>query len=102
MLVKFLAVIVFAVCMLSTENYVFADREHDNVLRLKREGKILPLETILKKVHVLRAGKILEVELEQKHGRYIYEIKILTEEGVVWEFKYDAQSAMLLESEQEH
>ncbi len=102
MLLKLLAVILLVVHMPSIENYAFADGEHDDVLRLKREGKILPLETILKKVNVIQAGKILEVELEREHGRYIYEIEILTDEGAVWEFKYDAQSAILLESEQEH
>ncbi len=102
MLVKLLAVILLAVYALSIGNYVFADREQDDVLQLKREGKILPLETILKKVNVLQAGKVLEVELEQEHGRYIYEIEILTDDGAVWEFKYDAQSAILLESELEH
>ncbi len=102
MLVKLLSVLLFAVALLSTVNVILASGDQDDVLRLKREGKILPLETILKKVKVLQTGKILEVELEQEHGRYIYEIEILTEEGAVWEFKYDAQSAKLLESEQEH
>lgn len=38
---------------------------------------------------------MLEAELEQERGRYVYDLKILDDDGVVREFEYDARSGEL-------
>jgi uncharacterized membrane protein YkoI len=75
---------------------VHADEDHEQARRLKELGLILPLEKIIQAVQAQYPGRILEVELETEHGRYLYEVEILDEHGVVWELLYDAASGELL------
>ena len=76
-----------------------ADRDHDEVRQLRRlrnAGQILSLETIL--AHHRRqhsSGQLLEAKLEFEQGRYVYELKLLGEDGVVREFEYDARTGEL-------
>jgi len=77
------------------------ETEHEAVRELMQQGDILPLEQILEKVREQRPGRVLETELEQKRGSYIYEVEMLDDNGEVWEMKFDAASGALLEQEQE-
>ena len=73
-----------------------ADSDHDQARRLQQAGDILPLEKILDRVQAIQAGRVIEVELEQKHGQYIYEIESVDAGGQVHEMKFDAKSGKLL------
>ena len=44
---------------------------------------------------------MLEVELEDEHGRILYELEVLTSGGTVRELQFDARSGELLEDEEE-
>ncbi len=46
-------------------------------------------------------ARLLELELEEKHGRYVYEVELLTVQGQVRELKFDASSGELLEDEED-
>ncbi|MDF0378434.1 peptidase M4 [Methylophilus sp. YYY-1] len=72
-----------------------------NAGRLSAKGKILSLEKISQKARAYKPGEILEVELEKKHGRYVYEIDILDAGSQVWELKLDAKTGQLLKMEQD-
>ena len=37
-------------------------------------------------------GCLLDLEVEQKHGRIIYELEILRDDGIVYEIKIDAKT----------
>ncbi|MGE0082409.1 MAG: PepSY domain-containing protein [Thiohalomonadaceae bacterium] len=76
-----------------------AETEHDHARRLQREGSILPLETVVRSAKAMRAGDLLEVELEHAHGRYIYEVEILDPQGKVWELRFDAHDGKFLREE---
>jgi uncharacterized membrane protein YkoI len=41
------------------------------------------------------------VELEKEHGRYIYEIEVLDNDGKVWEMEVDAENGEILKTELE-
>ena len=69
--------------------------------RLSAKGDILSLEKISQKARSYTPGEILEVELEKKHGRYVYEVDILDADSQVWELKLDAKSGQLLKMEQD-
>jgi uncharacterized membrane protein YkoI len=77
------------------------DSDHQESLRLMKQGEILPLQQILDRVEQERLGRVLEVELERERGTYIYEIELLGEGGRVWEYKLDAASGEILERELE-
>ena len=82
---------------LSTAAPVLADRDHDQVRRLRQAGEILSLETLLARHRrqYPASGSLLEVELEFEQGRYVYELKFLSGDGVVREFEYDARTGEL-------
>lgn len=78
--------------------------EHHNAVKhLRDTGGILPLEDIIaqyRRHH--RDGRILEAELEYEEGRYVYELKILHDDGVVQEFEYDARTGEFWRIEEKH
>ncbi len=90
-----------AVALLTVSGAGFAFEGHDEAKKLKDAGAILPLEQVLQQAHRDRPGRVVETELEKKHGRYVYEIKIVDEQGVVHELKYDAASGRRLKEKRE-
>ena len=78
-----------------------ADFSHQQARELVAGGEILPLQQILDRLEEEQPGRILEVELEQKHGGYIYEIELLDAQGRVWELEFNAENGELIEREQE-
>lgn len=78
-----------------------ASEDHDEAKSLREAGAILPLERILEQAQQHHAGRVVETELERKRDRYVYEIKIVDKDGIVWELKYDAKTAELLKTKQE-
>lgn len=75
--------------------------DHENARKLMESGTILPLETIIDRLQKITKGKVIEVELEHKDDRMVYEIHQVDEHGVVREFYFDAQSGHLLKEELE-
>ena len=63
---------------------------------LVERGEILPLEQILKQNEASIDGRIIEVEIEQKCGSYVYEIKILGGDGRTREIKIDARTGVIV------
>lgn len=78
-----------------------SDDDREAARKLLQSGEILPLETILQKARALQPGQVLEVEFETKRGRYLYELEILDEAGVVYELKLDARNGELVKRERE-
>jgi len=86
-------VVVFcASVFLLVTSAAFADSDYDRAQQLREAGEILPLETILEKLHSSHPGKVLEVELENEHGQVIYEIEILDDTGKVQKIKVNAKT----------
>jgi uncharacterized membrane protein YkoI len=75
--------------------------EHTAVRSMAAPGDILSLEQVLHNARQLHAGRVLEIELEEKRSGLVYEVEILDEGGEVWEMNFDARSGELLEEEQE-
>lgn len=77
--------------------------DHNTIKRLRDAGEILPLETIIKKFQkTYSRGRILEAELENEDGRYIYELVILDGKGRVRELEYDAHTGEFWRTEEPH
>jgi uncharacterized membrane protein YkoI len=57
---------------------------------------------MLENVRQSYPGKILEVELEKEHGRLIYEVEILSKDGVVTEVYIDARTGKFLFAKEEN
>ncbi|GAB7529659.1 PepSY domain-containing protein [Pseudomonas sp. 3A(2025)] len=78
------------------------DLDQDEALQLRQRGVILPLEQFIEQALARHPGsRLLEAELEEKHGVYVYEFELLTTEGVVRELKFDARDSRLLKDEED-
>ncbi len=78
------------------------DLDQDEALRLRQQGVILPLEQLLQQAMDRYPGaKLLEAELEEKHNIYLYDVELLTPEGVVRELHIDATDGRLLKDEED-
>lgn len=94
---KFSAIIL--VLLISVSAYA-GDDQHE-ARRLAETGEILPLETILDKARKIQPGKVLEVEFEVDDEKKIYEIEILSTNGIVLELKLDAKTGKLISNKKE-
>lgn len=78
------------------------DLDQDEALRLSREHKIMSLEQLLKTIaHLHPKAQLLEVELEEHHGQYQYDIDLLTAEGVARELTLNARTGDLISDEED-
>lgn len=95
-----LRVVLPALAALGVANVSLAD--HDEVRSLQRSGHIVAFERVLETVKRLHPNaRILEVELERKRERYIYELEVLGSKGIAYELKIDAATGEALSQERE-
>ena len=66
-----------------------ASDDHDIVRDLKTQGEIISLSELISKAGLTEV-KILEAELEREHGKLVYELEFLDDEGRVFEQYFDA------------
>ncbi|MFS2161939.1 PepSY domain-containing protein [Pseudomonas sp. Pseusp122] len=78
------------------------DLDQDEALKLRQSGVIQSLEQCID-VALKRypESRLLEAELELKHDIYVYEIELLTREGIVRELKFDARNSRLIEDKED-
>lgn len=78
------------------------DLNQDEALQLRQRGVIQPLEQFIERALSYHPGaRLLEAELEEKHGRYVYEFELLSPNGIVRELKFDARDGQLLKDEED-
>ncbi|WP_421683742.1 peptidase [Stutzerimonas urumqiensis] len=76
------------------------DLDQDEALALREEGLILSLEQLLGDVRDRHPGaRLLEAELEEEDDVLIYEIELLTADGVARELELDARTGALIKDE---
>jgi len=70
--------------------------DHQRATQAVESGEILSLRAILERLESSNPGQVLEVELEQKKGVWIYELKILKTGGRLQKLKVDAKTGAVL------
>lgn len=78
------------------------DLTNRQIRNLVKQGEILSLDAILKKFPEDSSGRLLDLEVENEHGRIIYELEFLKHNGEVIELKIDAANGAILQQEVEH
>ena len=73
--------------------------DHEAARAALARGEILPLPRILTIATGRVPGDVLEVELEDEHGKLIYDLKILARNGRVREVEIDAKTGAVLKVE---
>jgi hypothetical protein len=58
---------------------VLADGDHDRARRARAAGEIAGLDQLLARIAAEQPGRVIDVELERARGRYVYEVKLLTQ-----------------------
>ena len=71
-----------------------SDFNAQQIRKMVSQGKILPLETILQ-----LNKPLLDLEVESEHGKIIYELEFLKQNGDVVELIIDAKTGELLDQE---
>jgi uncharacterized membrane protein YkoI len=86
--------------------FVFGNRHGEERAGSKRpsgidlQGRpVIDLGLAIKKATDRVPGDVLKVELEREDDRYVFEVKVLAENGLVREVKLDAQDGSLIEIE---
>jgi uncharacterized membrane protein YkoI len=77
-------------------SFAWGEDDHERARRLLEAGQILPLQTILERAQASHPGRILEADLDEEQGRFVYEIELLDDEGLVWELQFDAKTGRFL------
>jgi len=72
------------------------DDDHDRARRARERGEILPLTEILKHANKDYPGQLIEAELDDEHGKIVYELVIISAAGQVHKLYYDARTGALL------
>ncbi len=86
-------------CLVLALNAV-ADSDPRKARDAVKLGKAAPMEVLLDRVGKEFPGQVLKLELEEEDGTgWVYEVKVLGEDGVVVEVEYDAGSLKVLEVE---
>lgn len=67
-------------------------QRHEFARGLKDAGQIVPLSRITERARRQYGGRVLEADLKDRGGRYVYQIELLDRQGVVHELEYDARS----------
>jgi len=97
----------FVTLLLASGIVIFQDRGavafadgHEAVRELRDAGDIVSLSELLDRPE-LAGQRIIEAELENEHGRYVYELELLDTDGRVHERYYDAVTGKPLRYEAE-
>ena len=86
-----------ALCLAGATPLLHADGDHDKARQALVQGKVQPLRTVLEKVERDYQGQTVKVEFEQEDGRYIYEIRLLQNDGRMAKLKVDAVDGKVLD-----
>lgn len=94
-----MVLIALSFVLIANSPSLLADINQMAARKLHDSGQILSLEKIHELAKLIKPGRILEVELEKKGGRYIYEVELLNNNDEVWEVKLDAKTGSLIKLE---
>jgi uncharacterized membrane protein YkoI len=73
--------------------------DHDLARRALEAGETVPLDQILQQVQQRYAGTVVELELERKERRWVYEVELIAPDGRLLRLWLDAKSGELLNEE---
>ena len=77
-------------------SYASDGHDHDRARQALEAGEVLPLRAILDRVERDYPGQVMEVELERKDERWIYEVKVLRTGGALVKLKIDGRTGNVL------
>lgn len=94
---------ILLLALVGLANHVQArDLDQDEALRLRQAGDIRPLDELMASaLQRYPEAELLEAELEEEEDILVYEVELLTADGVVRELELDARDGRILKDELE-
>lgn len=74
-----------------------ADSDQDRAREAVQSGQVKPLNQILKAVRRQYKGEVLDAQLLDLGGAWIYRVRLLTKEGQVLDIGVDGQSGQIVD-----
>lgn len=74
-----------------------ADSDQDRAREAVQSGQVKPLNQILKAVRKQYKGEVLDAQLLDLGGTWIYRVRILTKDGQVLDVGVDGQSGQIID-----
>lgn len=71
---------------------------HEQIREARQKGEVRSLRWVMQQIQPQYPGRLLDAELIQKNGHYIYRIKLLQSGGYVSRLVVDAFTAEILKS----
>lgn len=90
-----LAVLLFG-ALLATGPAHPDERDHELARQALEQGQVLPLREVLDRVEQQYGGQVLKIEFEREDGRFIYEIRLLQDDGRMAKLEVDATDGRVL------
>jgi uncharacterized membrane protein YkoI len=82
----------------SNATWASDSKDHERARAALGAGQIRPLADILTEVEHRYLGRVIETELDQEDGRWVYDFKLLPPTGQVFKLDVDATTGALLRS----
>ena len=83
-------------------NLALADVRVDEAAQLQQDGKIKPFQALNDIALQEHPGAtITDTELEDKHGKYVYQVELRDTAGQEWDVDVDATSGVVLQNKQD-
>lgn len=93
---RFLILPILAAALASSALHAGEHGDHDLARQALQQGQVLPLRTVLDQIERDYRGQALKVEFEHEDGRFIYEIRLLQDDGRMAKLKVDAVDGRVL------
>jgi uncharacterized membrane protein YkoI len=82
---------------LAVSTPLWADSDdHELARQALEQGQVLPLRTVLDQVERDYRGQVLKIEFEREDGRFVYEIRLLQDDGRLAKLEVDATTGEVL------
>ena len=76
------------------------DLSQNEALQLRESGKIIALDELLISIdNRYPNARLLEIDLDEEDDQYVYEVELITRDGVVRELLINAATGAILEDE---
>ena len=88
-----------AFIMIACPLVTYADVDIDEIRDLRRSGQLVSLESLIVQVRNDYPGEIIEIELDDEDGQYIYEVEVIGENGSEIELEINASTGEVLKTD---
>ena len=90
------ALLLAVLCLPALRPARAGDSDHELARQALQQGQVLPLRTVIDRVEQQYRGQVIKVEFEREDGRFIYEIRLLQNDGRMAKLKVDAVDGRVL------